>query len=262
MNMSLTLLGGQAFNWDEVCPNVFVGFFTNMVVKIDYRYTRPALDTSNEMISDNWLDEYIPSLNIDIENIPNMDSHIRNAIYKTKDITILKQPFEQTVLSYILATNKNIPAIRSSIRLLSELLGDKVTFENKTYHLFPTSTSISHAEISKLKMSKIGYRASYLKESAKKLTNEKLGDYNNQENIRNWLMSFPGIGPKVADCILVYSLGYKDVIPLDVWMQKIFQERYELPYSYKYEDIRKWYKERWGDYSAIVGQYLFEAYRK
>jgi N-glycosylase/DNA lyase len=84
----------------------------------------------------------------------------------------------------------------------------------------------------------------------------------NQEVIREWLLTFPGIGPKVADCILLYSLGYMDVIPLDVWMQRILKEKYNLPSKYKYEDMRKWYRDKWGEKSGIIGQYLFEAYRK
>jgi N-glycosylase/DNA lyase len=141
------------------------------------------------------------------------------------------------------------------------MLGEPIQFENRELKLFPNTESIANTDIEILKKSKIGYRAPYLKDSAQKLLNENMPNAN-QEVIREWLLTFPGIGPKVADCILLYSLGYMDVIPLDVWMQRILKEEYNLPSKYKYEDMRKWYRDKWGEKSGIIGQYLFEAYRK
>ena len=173
---------------------------------------------------------------------------------------IISEKFE---LSSILEKTETITLFFEEKKELipEELLGKEVVFKDNTYNLFPSTQDIADASIDTLKLSKIGYRAPYLKESAKKLTQENLQDYKDQEEIRKWLISFPGIGPKVADCILLYSLGYQDVIPLDTWMQKIFIERYYLPTKYKYEDMRKWYKDMWGNKAGIIGQYLFEAYR-
>jgi len=70
----------------------------------------------------------------------------------------------------------------------------------------------------------------------------------------------PGIGPKVADCILLYSLGYLDTVPIDRWMYNIAKDIYQVPYT-KNEDISKWYTEYFGKYAGIAGQYLFEYYR-
>ena len=146
--------------------------------------------------------------------------------------------------------------------MLSNVLGENIVFQDKLYSLFPCTEAIANSTLETLLDTKIGYRAPYLKQSAQKLISESIPIHDDEDEIRKWLSSFPGRGPKVADCILIYSLGFKDVIPLDTWMQKIFFEKYNLPTKYKYDDIRKWYRDKWGNNSGIIGQYLFEAYRK
>jgi N-glycosylase/DNA lyase len=256
-NHRLTLLGGQAFNWDEIEKNRYLGFFQDKIIEIDYNEDLKLKGTIDNL--SNWYKGYITEYTL--EEFDNNDAVLKQAIKKIGKIYLLKQPFEQTLLSYILATNKNIPAIRQSVRKLTNILGQETKFKNKKLKLFPNTKSIADADIQTLQRTKIGYRAPYLKDSANKLIKENIPN-SKQEEVRNWLISFPGIGPKVADCILLYSLGYKNVIPLDVWMQRVLKERYYLPNKYKYEDMRKWYKEKWKDNSGIVGQYLFEAYRK
>jgi N-glycosylase/DNA lyase len=260
-NYKLTLLGGQAFNWDEVLPDEYVGFFQDMIVTIHYRRGMPGIHSTFDDI-DNWFDNYMFSTSINVSSLDHNDKNIEYAIKKIGEINILKQPFEQTLLSYILATNKNIPAIRSSIRKLSDLLGEKVLLGQRYYTLFPSTQSIANASLESLHKTGIGYRAPYLKQSAQKLLGEGLPKSNDAEDIRRWLITFAGVGPKVADCILLYSFGFTDVIPLDTWMQRIFVERYQIPTNYKYDDIRKWYKDKWGHKAGIIGQYLFEAFRK
>ncbi len=250
INLQTTLLGGQAFNWDYI-DNKYYGFTHNGLIIID----NVKITQINENID---MDEYLGN-NLDYESIKkeiNKDKYIDEAIKHIKNITILKQDFLLTTTSYILATNKNIPSIRKSIRMLSQMYGTSIP--DTGLYTFPAPQSLALATIEDLKRASIGYRAPYLKETSKLLTDLQLPK--KKEDVRKVLISMPGIGPKVADCILLYSLGYLDTVPIDRWMYNIAKDIYLVPYT-KNEDISKWYTEYFGKYAGIAGQYLFEYYR-
>lgn len=251
INLQITLLGGQAFNWEYV-NNKYYGFTHSGLIIID---NRGSIQQINENID---MDKYLGK-DLDLEKIKkeiNKDKNIDQAIKNVKDITILKQDFYITTTSYILATNKNIPAIRKSIKTLSNMLGNPIAGTN--YKTYPSLQSIANSSISDLQKASIGYRAPYLKETSKLLSNIEIP--NNKEDIRKLLISLPGIGPKVADCILLYSLGYLDTVPIDRWMFNIAKNVYSVKFT-KNSDISKWYSEYFGQYAGVAGQYLFEYYR-
>ncbi len=251
LNLQTILLGGQAFNW-EYNNDKYYGFTHSGLIIIGNRGNIKQINENLDM------NRYLGK-DLDLEKVKkeiNKDKHINQAINKVKNITILKQDFHITTTSYILATNKNIPAIRKSIKTLSNMLGNPIVDTN--YKTFPSIQSIANTSISELQKASIGYRAPYLKETSKLLSDVQLP--NNKEDIRKLLISLPGIGPKVADCILLYSLGYLDTVPIDRWMFNIAKEIYHIPYTKK-EDISKWYTDYFGKYAGIAGQYLFEYYR-
>lgn len=251
LNLQTTLLGGQAFNWDYK-DNKYYGFTHKGLIIINENNN---VEQINENIDINkYLGKDIDNNKVKTEI--NKDEYINMAITEIKDIAILKQDFLLTTTSYILATNKNIPSIRKSIRVLAQMYGNPIP--NTPYYTFPTPQALSEASTADLQKASIGYRAPYLKESSKLLTSINLPK--KKEDIRKLLISFPGIGPKVADCILLYSLGYLDTVPIDRWMYNIATKIYKVKYT-KNEDISKWYSDYFGEYAGIAGQYLFEYYR-
>lgn len=251
LNLQTTLLGGQAFNW-EYKDNKYYGFTHNGLIIINNRGNIQQINENMDM------NKYLGK-DLDLEKIKkeiNKDKYIDQAIKNVKDITILKQDFYITTISYILATNKNIPAIRKSIKTLSNMLGNPIVgYEYKT---FPSIQSLAQASIPDLQKASIGYRAPYLKETSKLLSDIEIP--HNKEDVRKLLISLPGIGPKVADCILLYSLGYLDTVPIDRWMFNIAKNVYGVKFT-KNSDISKWYSEYFGQYAGVAGQYLFEFYR-
>ena len=251
LNLYTTLLGGQAFNW-EYNNDKYYGFTHNGLIIIDNRGSIQQINENMDM------NKYLGK-DLDLEKIKkeiNKDKYINQAIKKIKDITILKQDFYITTTSYILATNKNIPAIRKSIKTLSNILGNPIV--GTDYKTFPSIQSLSKSSIQDLQKASIGYRASYLKETSKLLSEIQIP--HNKGDIQKLLISLPGIGPKVADCILLYSLGYLDTVPIDRWMFNIAKNVYNVKFT-KNSDISKWYSEYFGTYAGVAGQYLFEYYR-
>lgn len=259
LDLQTTLLGGQAFNWDFL-QNNYYGFTQSGMLKVSNDL---MFETFNDDID---LNRYL-SLDFDQESLLESfkkDRYVIEAIMGSEQINILRQPFIQTTLSYILATNKNIVSIRNSVRLLGKSLGKRMVVDGIEFYTFPMLEDIADADIDLLMESKIGYRAKYLKESARRILDTGLDGRvkdMSKEEIRSELISLPGIGPKVADCILLYSLNYLDVVPIDVWMGNIARDMYGVDYK-RYDDISNWYRDYFGEYAGIAGQYLFEYYRK
>lgn len=262
IDLDITLLGGQAFNWEYI-NNSYYGFTQNGVIKVYEKDGYIHSEQKNENID---INKYL-GLDLDhkyIRSVINKDKYIHNAITNINNLTILKQDFIQTTISYILATNKNIPAIRESIRLLSKRYGKKILIDDLEMYTFPMLEDIANVSIEDLKTTKIGYRAIYLNKSSQLLLKNNLQNHitkRDKENIREELLKLPGVGPKVADCILLYSLGYLETVPIDIWMYNIAKEIYKIPFT-RYTDISKWYTNYFGEYAGIAAQYLFEYYRK
>jgi N-glycosylase/DNA lyase len=242
----------------------------NTVVKIketkEYWYWQTYPEKDNYKL----IEEYF-RINTDYEKILkeiDKDEYIRKAISTYPGLRLLNMPFDQTLISFIISQNKNIPAIRSSIKKLSVLLGQKIEIENNIFHLFPTLEDISNASLDVLKSTGIGYRAEYLKNTSTQLLQNNLSkniqEYSKEkdiEKVRELLTNLHGIGNKVADCIMSYSLDFLEITPLDVWAKRFCNEYYCIP-TKNYLDTSKWLTEYFGKYTAYAGQYLFEYIRE
>ena len=175
---------------------------------------------------------------------------------------------EQTIISFLLSSNRNIPSIRKNIRNLSQLLGKKIIVEENIFYTFPTLESIAGCSLEDLRSTGIGYRAEYIKKSSQLLiTTDLLSKiqiaYQSQDldAVRNYLTELHCVGNKVAYCIMCYSLKLDTVTPLDVWAQRFCNLYYGLD-TKKYLDTSKWLTDYFGDYTAWAGQYLFEYIRE
>jgi N-glycosylase/DNA lyase len=189
-------------------------------------------------------------------------------------LRLLNQDFEQTLLSFTLASVKSISSIRQSIKLLSRKFGDKIEVNGKPFYLFPRTEVLAQASDSELKQTKIGFRSKYLRAAAKFLLNnlpgsekfnsKKLDSEQNasQQEIIDRLTSIHGVGDKIADCVMCYSLGYDNITPMDVWGKRYLVEYYGLDPKMKYQQMRNWVESYFGQYGAWAGQFLFEYIRE
>ncbi len=264
-NLHETLLGGQAFNWEKI-GDTYYGNFQDKIVSLKYIDDHLYWNITPYMDDFGFIAKYL-RLNVDYHGIVqkiSIDDHIRTAIESHPNIRLLDQEFEQTILSFVVSSNKNIPAIRRSIKLLSERYGRRININTHTFYTFPTSKSLADASLDDLKQTGIGYRAPYLKRTAQLIveTNlpKKIKELDEQ-NSRNLLLTLPGVGPKVADCALVYSLSFVNVTPLDIWGQRFLTKLYGLDPKLKYEDMRKWYQNYFNGLAGWAGQFLFEYVR-
>lgn len=197
------------------------------------------------------LDENYPEIRADILKKFKNDKTILSAMEKGKGIRILRQDAWETIISFIISQNNNIPRIKKIISSLSERFGEKIYVGNDVYYSFPTARSLYDAGIDEIFALKTGFRAAYIYDAAKKVVEGELdlisvSQYDTYKLIEA-LMKVKGIGPKVASCAALFGFGKKDAFPVDVWVKKVIEKYYP-----KGLDIKSL-----GAYSGIAQQYLF-----
>ena len=177
-------------------------------------------------------------------------------------IRILRQDVWETLISYIISANNNIPRIKKIISRLCESFGEKLTFEGKEYYTFPDAQTLASLPIEELAPLRAGFRDKYILDAARKVASGEvdltaLSDMPTGEAARE-LMKIKGVGQKVADCILLFGLGRYEVFPKDVWIYRILSEVYSVEKSAADHFVCETFKE----YGGFAQQYLYYYYRE
>ena len=202
------------------------------------------------------------------------DKTVKKAVKEYEGLRIFKQDPFQCMISFIISSNSNIQKIKSSLEKITRKFGTKVKIEDKEIFVFPKPEKIGNASINEIKACGVGYRASFVKEAAKMVTLKKINfeylekcDYN--EAKKN-ICSVPGIGNKVADCIMLFSLNKLQAFPLDTWMIKILEKYYSKEFKIEtktitqkqYELLHEKIVNYFGPYCGYAQQYLFKMERE
>ena len=244
-----TLDCGQAFRW--VCDekNVWSGVAYNRFLKLEKLTdgTVVLYNTTAEDFENIWKDYFDFSRDYgEIIKILSENSVLKQACEYSHGIRILNQePFE-TLCSFIISQNNNIKRIKGIISRLCENFGEK----KEGYYTFPTAEKLATLTLEDLSVLRSGFRAKYLLDAAQKVANGevdlKLLKEMNLEDARNQLMKIKGVGPKVADCCLLFSHRHTDAFPKDVWIKRAMEVLFggELPECAK-------------EYAGIAQQYIF-----
>lgn len=169
-------------------------------------------------------------------------------------IRILKQDLFEMIISFILSANNNIKRIQKSLEYICINCGEK----RDGYYAFPTLEKLSECNEEFFKKAGAGYRASYLVSTIKTLLTYPLQNLPtlSTSEARKELMSFKGIGRKVADCILLFGLARQDVFPVDTWIEKVYKD-YFYEGEKTREDISKFLTDKFGVLSGYAQQYIF-----
>ncbi|MBO5772242.1 MAG: 8-oxoguanine DNA glycosylase [Clostridia bacterium] len=256
-NVADTLECGQFFRYHKVSNNVYNVFSldkfaqvttTDNVIEIqtedvEYFYNFFALDV-----------DYSPA----ICRLQQHSKFIQSAIEYGKGIRLLRQDFVETIFCFIISANNNIKRIQSIIERLCAKYGAKTT----NGYAFPTVDALANATENELKQLGAGYRASYIINTAKALQQMDLTTFFNQptKSARAQLLTLSGVGPKVADCILLFGLNKGDVFPVDTWIKKVYHNYFEMGHADN--QIADYLVSLFGEDSGLCQQYLFYFERK
>ncbi len=264
---------GQCFRWNEESDGSYTGVFGNNVLNVKQEETEYGYKITISGICDGNIEEiarYYFDLDRDYEqikgNLSKVDSYLSESIKYGEGIRILNQDLWETIISFIVSANNNIPRIKGIIERMSKKYGNKIEFRGKDYYTFPTIESLSTASIEDLRALGLGFRDKYIYETTQKIKNgevslEKMKKEKNTLKVKNELLTLSGVGPKVADCILLFStLKRFDVFPIDVWVRRVMNDLYiHNPEEAKVnkKEIEKLAKEKFGELEGIAQQYLF-----
>ena len=202
------------------------------------------------------------------------DKTVKKAVKEYEGLRLFRQDPFQCLISFIISSNSNIQKIKNSLEKITKKFGKKVKIQKKEFFLFPEPEKIANATIDEIKSCGVGYRAPFIKEAAKmvilkKIDFEYLKKCDYHEAKKN-ICLVPGIGNKVADCIMLFSLNKLESFPLDTWMIKILEKYYSKEFKIEtktitqkqYELLHEKIVNYFGPYCGYAQQYLFKMERE
>ena len=261
---------GQCFRWNKQEDGSYTGVIKYGVINV--KQEKNKIIFKGKILDDynlkNIVEEYF-DLNIDYneikESLKKIDKYMEESIKFGKGIRILNQDFWETIISFIISANNNIPRIKKIIEKISEKYGKQIQWNNKKYYLFPTVEELSIASVEDLRSLGLGFRDKRIYRTTqmimkKEFDLEKISKIKDTDKLKNELLKLDGVGEKVADCIALFSLHRFDVFPIDVWVRRVINELYihnEFEEKVKKEEIKKLADDKFKNYKAMAQQYLF-----
>ena len=268
LDLVVTLESGQAFRWHrrgEWSYGVVQGNLLGLKQdgsRIEARSSLSSLELVEALLRD-----YL-RLDDDLEAICsaiNTDSYMAGSIDRYPGLRILRQDPWECLVSFICSANSNIPRISWTMNTLSREYGEPLELDGYVHHSFPTPERLAEAGEMSLRALKMGFRAKYVAEAAEKVAagEVELAPLRGQsyDVAKAVLMSLNGVGEKVADCVLLFSLDKMSAFPIDRWIRRAMEEWYLDGAKLNYKTGRIWSLERWGEYAGYANQYLFQLKR-
>lgn len=261
---------GQCFRWNKEKDDSYTGIWKENVVNIKKEGKNYIFNgICNNGNLEKEIIEYF-DLNRDYEKIKEelskKDEYMRNSITYGNGIRILNQDLWETIISFIISANNNIPRIKGIIERLSKNYGKEIEWKGKKYYTFPTPEELKNVTVQEYRKMGLGFRDIRLYETTKMILEGKINLKELEQNpntleVREKLLTLSGVGPKVADCILLFSsLKRFEVFPIDVWVRRVMNELYikeQDESKINRNKIEKIAREKFGDLAGLAQQYLF-----
>ena len=259
---------GQCFRWNEEKDGSYTGVIKQGILNVK---------KENRLITfEGMLDGNIKEIVIDYFDLNNNYEEIKNKLSKIDDnmkksieygygIRILNQDLFECIISFIISANNNIPRIKGIIERLSKKCSRRVIYNEKEYYLFPSVSELSKLSVEDLRSLGLGFRDIRVFNTCRKIKEkvidlDKIKEMKSSEKIREELLKLDGVGPKVADCIMLFSLKRYDVFPIDVWVRRVMNDLYihnENEEKVNKKEVLKIANEKFGDICGLAQQYLF-----
>ena len=224
---------GQCFRWNIEEDGSYTGVFKGNVLNVKKQENKVTFkgicNGDIKEIVEDYFDLKRDYKKIK-ETLSKIDSFMEESIKYGSGIRILNQDLWETIISFIISANNNIPRIKGIIERLSKNYGKEIAYNGKKYYTFPTAEELKDVSVEKYRELGLGFRDIRLYETTKMILENKvnLNDLRNNPNtieVREKLLTLSGVGPKVADCILLFSdLKRFEVFPIDVWVRRVMND--------------------------------------
>ena len=272
-NLDVTLCCGQVFMWRKK-GDWWYGVAGGKAFKV--RYVKGELEFANAgpKFIENYfgLDDDLQKISVNIGR----DEHIRKALQEFWGLRLIRQDPWECLISYICATYKNIPSIRRMLLSLSRKFGDKTLLDGMAFFTFPSPRELAGATAKDLLKCGLGYRAKYVQDTSKRIFENDFELEGLRQvpytQAKKKLCNFAGVGPKVADCVLLFSLGKTEAFPVDRWVERVILKHYaeKLPpelaqklqlreglSNSEYSKLNVFGREYFGEYAGYAQEYLY-----
>lgn len=276
LDPGMTVSSGQAFLWEKMGRSWY-GVHGSRIVRFskkrdgDGGFEFASFPEDDVVAVESGLfrlDDDIGSIIAEISR----DPLVCSLAARYAGLRLMRQEPEQCLFSFVCASNTNIPMIRRMLGALAKKYGKAVSVDGLTFHTFPSASALHRAEESELRSCGLGYRAKALKAAAGAVAtgalNLNLLKKMGYDDARKELLQLYGVGPKIADCVLLFSLDKLDAFPIDVWIARALASNYhqlalqDAKFSSKltlrqYEAVSKGAREYFGRYAGYAQQFLY-----
>lgn len=261
---------GQCFRWNPEEDGSYTGVAFGKAVNISYEPNDGSEDgtviikNSREADFENIWRKYF-DLDRDYGEIKAVlskdDEVMQEAVEFGGGIRILNQDEWETLISFILSQNRNIPLIKKSIEQVSRKFGKRIPGpDDREYYAFPEPEVLASIEEEDLAECKLGYRARYVVETSRAIAEDKAKLYEmtsaGYKEAFEFLKSLCGVGPKVANCVLLFSMEKYESFPIDVWVRRLMSILYGTDEN-NLREIKEYADKRFGELGGFAQQYLF-----
>ncbi len=259
---------GQCFRWNVNEDGSYTGIFGKNILNVKKDGNKIIFKGICEENIIKTCTEYF-NLDTNYEKIKDelskIDDYLKTSISYGNGIRILKQDLWETIISFIISANNNIPRIKGIIERISKKYGNEIKWNDESFYTFPTVEELSKASVQDLRELGLGFRDKRVYETTQMILNkeidlDKIKSSNDIEYIKEELQKLPGVGGKVADCIMLFSLNKFEVFPIDVWVRRVMNELYiknEDETKVDKKEIAKLAQEKYSNLAGLAQQYLF-----
>ena len=260
---------GQCFRWDRQADESYIGIFNGNVLNVKKENNdivfRGICDGDIKEICTEYFDLKRNYEEIK-ETLSKVDENISKSILYGSGIRLLNQDLWETIISFIISANNNIPRIKKIIETISKRYGKEINWDGKKYYTFPSPEDLRNVSILDYRSAGLGFRDKYVYKAvemvlSKEINLKEIEQMDETETIKEKLMKIPGVGEKVANCILLFStLKRLDAFPVDVWVRRVMKELYFPDIEEKKLEknkIQELAHEKYKNLAGIAQQYLF-----
>jgi N-glycosylase/DNA lyase len=263
-DLDATLASGQAFRWRRDGTSwvgVISGRWVRLTLQDEVLSARAVLPQQDWT----WLSRYL-QLDVDLDAVlrsfPN-DGPMRTAVAVCRGLRLLRQEPWECLASFLMSATKQIVQIQAIVELLCNRHGDPIPGPSgdQSIRSFPSAERIAALSEGELRRCKMGFRATHLMGAAHAVAQGHLDLARLQElpldQARAQLMKLDGVGPKIADCVLLFACGFHRAFPVDVWVQRVLSELYFQGRRMPLRTLRDFAAAHFGPHAGYAQQYLF-----
>jgi len=268
-DLGLTLESGQAFRWRKAAgpqPHWYQGFIQNTPLRLQQKGERLLIEGALDARAVRHyfrLDDDLRQILRSIQKSSAHDPHILKIIRRHWGLRVTRQDPWECLISYLCSAVNNIPRIERIIEKLSRKFGARL---GASLYKFPTPERLARASESELKTCELGFRAEFVRLAAKAINARELDLAKlrrlKYEEAKEALMSLQGVGDKVADCVLLFSLEKLEAFPVDRWIRRAMKALYFKNKEVSDDEIRVFARAHFGEFCGYANQYLFCEWRR